>query len=477
VLQLTGILYLAGFCIFAARLLLGMVLVHGLNRRARPDDRGFYFAQCTVPLTLGIINPRILMPASAEQWDAKKLSCILIHEREHVRRLDPLVEWLALINRSLYWFHPLAWWLQRKLAVLAEEACDEAVIVGGTDAASYAELLLDMARSVKQRGILDANWGLSIQGGALMKRIQNILADTRSPKLSQYRLSIIMVLCIAAILVPVVCKLIPAQEYPSQNAVYLTSKAISAEDNDRNLDNALAYYRQVLTTPSDQRIYAAFAQFRIAQIMLQKGNLAEAAQEFDFLAKTYPEYADLVRTSIAQDHSGVFHSPFSLQNSMHEIGDIRDIRYHHNLTGSEFSLQDWSLAMQSASSGGGEIVLLQNKASNALQVRVWMKPDRIATEDIPSWLRGAVQEKVIQRIPARGYRVRPDSIQFSTINGKQALSAIADYVEDDNTAMAESLTWIYTERARVFFFARIRASHFNTFKPSIDRLVETAVIP
>jgi len=273
--QLIGIFYLVGLCIFAARLLLGMALAYRLSRRVKPDDRGFYFAQCNVPLTLGLLRPRILMPLSARKWNAKKLSFVLIHEQEHVRRLDPLVEWLALLNRSLYWFHPLAWWLHRKLAVLAEQACDEAVIASGRDPESYAELLLDLARSVKQRGVLAANWGLSIQGGALMKRIQNILAGGSSLRISRFRLGFISVLCIAVILVPVICELIPAQEYPSQNAVYLTSKAISAEDDNGNLDVALTYYRQVLTTPSDQRIYAAFAQFRIAQILLQKGNLAK----------------------------------------------------------------------------------------------------------------------------------------------------------------------------------------------------------
>jgi len=55
---------------------------------------------------------------------------VLTHEWEHVRRRDPLVQWLALLNRSIFWFHPLAWWLERKLSelprMLATRPCSSA---------------------------------------------------------------------------------------------------------------------------------------------------------------------------------------------------------------------------------------------------------------------------------------------------------------------------------------------------------------
>jgi tetratricopeptide (TPR) repeat protein len=417
------------------------------------------------------------MPLLARQWDEKRLSSVLIHEQEHVRRCDPLVEWLTLVNRSIYWFHPLSWWLRRHLNILAEQACDEAVINNGIDPELYTELLLDLARSVKQKGILDLNSGLSFQGGSLMKRIQNIVTGGSGPTVSRFRLGLISVFCIAVILVPLTCQLIPAEEYPSQNAVYLVSKGISAEEDAGDLNAALAYYRQVLNTPSDQKIYAAFAQFRITQILLQKGKLVEAAQEFEILARTYPEYSDLVSLQIAQDQNGVLHSRPAFQNSTQAIGTIRDNRYHHNLSGFEFSLENWSVVMQSLSSGGGEMVVLQNEDANALQAKVWMKPDRIATADITSRLRGSLQEKVIQRLSARGYSIRPASVQFSTINGKQALYAMADYVESDNTPMTEYLAWIYTEKTRVFFFAHSSAVEFPALKSFMDQLVSTAIVP
>ena len=80
----------------------------------------------------------------------------MIHEREHARRRDPLVQWLALLNRCVFWFHPLAWWLERKLAALAEEACDAAVLAGGHAPHDYARYLIEMARSVNANRSADS---------------------------------------------------------------------------------------------------------------------------------------------------------------------------------------------------------------------------------------------------------------------------------------------------------------------------------
>ena len=80
------------------------------------------------------------------------MDAVLIHEKEHLRRRDPLIEWLALLNRSLYWFNPLSWWLCDKLSGLAEQACDDAVLANGHDSNTYTEHLLDFARSVEKAG-------------------------------------------------------------------------------------------------------------------------------------------------------------------------------------------------------------------------------------------------------------------------------------------------------------------------------------
>jgi hypothetical protein len=333
------------------------------------------------------------------------------------------VEWLALLNRCLYWFHALAWWLRRKLVLLAEQACDEAVIANGRDRQLYAELLLELVRSVRQKGVLATHWGSSIEGGVLMERIRKIVTIGNGSRISGFRLTLISLLCITAILISTLCKLIPAQEYSSQNAVYLVSQAISAEDNS-DLDKALQLYRQVLSMPSDQRIYAAYTQFRISQILLRKGALSAAARELENLANNYSEYNDLVGEFTTENYNGIFHGFPSIPNNIRPMGTIKNNRYHHNLTGLEFSLQDWTVGGESDSTGGGEMIFLQEADSGVDPISVWVRPDRIATADIPSREAGSVQQKILHRLSYRDYRIRLGSLQPSSINGKQALSRV-----------------------------------------------------
>jgi len=75
-----------------------------------------------------------------------------LHEREHIRRRDPLLQWLAVLNCCIFWFHPVAWWLERKLNLLAEEACDAAVLARGYSPQTYSTYLIELARTVQVAG-------------------------------------------------------------------------------------------------------------------------------------------------------------------------------------------------------------------------------------------------------------------------------------------------------------------------------------
>ena len=97
-----------------------------------------------VPATIGVVRPMILLPSDAPEWSESDLRRVLLHELEHVRRRD---WWTMLFARAvcvLYWFHPLAWIAWRQLALLAERACDDAV-VARVDRADYADQLVTLA--------------------------------------------------------------------------------------------------------------------------------------------------------------------------------------------------------------------------------------------------------------------------------------------------------------------------------------------
>ena len=99
------------------------------------------------PASIGILRPRIIFPQKME-LDNEQLTCyILVHEYFHIRRFDMLWKLLALCAVCLHWFNPLVWVMLVLLNRDLELSCDEMVLrhFGGTERASYAHSLIDMA--------------------------------------------------------------------------------------------------------------------------------------------------------------------------------------------------------------------------------------------------------------------------------------------------------------------------------------------
>jgi len=131
----------------------------------------------TVPVTIGALRPTILLPVDWPAWDDAKLTAVLAHERSHVARRDPLTQRLSLLHRAVFWFSPLAWWLDRHLSVLAEQASDEAALSCGTDRKHYARILLDFFEALHTAPGRVWWQGVSMaKSGQAEERVERILA-------------------------------------------------------------------------------------------------------------------------------------------------------------------------------------------------------------------------------------------------------------------------------------------------------------
>jgi len=90
---------------------------------------------------------------------------------------------------------PLAWWLERHLSTLAEEACDSVVLAQGHDPRAYSEYLIDIGRSVKKSGLRVNIAGLAMPGNSLARRIQRILESESVPRISRLRVALVSLAC------------------------------------------------------------------------------------------------------------------------------------------------------------------------------------------------------------------------------------------------------------------------------------------
>ncbi len=123
-------------------------------------------AWTAVPLSVGAFQPLVVLPEAAKTWPAERRRAVLLHELAHVQRRDCLTQLLAQFTCALYWFNPLVWVAARQLRVERERACDDLVLVAGTRPSTYAETLLETARSLQS-----AEWS-SVAALAMARRSQ-----------------------------------------------------------------------------------------------------------------------------------------------------------------------------------------------------------------------------------------------------------------------------------------------------------------
>jgi len=204
----TLIIYVAVSIALLSRMILqvrrGMLTASAAKRVAIPliDELGYprpdvrESTAVTVPFAIGWRSPVIVVPVDWRSWDEFKLRSVLVHEFAHIRRGDWLTSLATVINRSLYWFHPVAWWLEGRIAALAEEACDASAIRSGGDAPRYASVVLDFAKSVNARQLAGTGTAMA-RTSKVGRRIHAILESKADLNAVASRLPVIAAFVLA----------------------------------------------------------------------------------------------------------------------------------------------------------------------------------------------------------------------------------------------------------------------------------------
>ena len=95
------------------------------------------------PGVLGAVHPKLLWPHGlSDRLSDAELESLLAHEACHVSRRDNLTALIQVVVETVFWFHPVVWWVGSQLVSERERACDEEVLQMGADNRSYAEAIL-----------------------------------------------------------------------------------------------------------------------------------------------------------------------------------------------------------------------------------------------------------------------------------------------------------------------------------------------
>jgi beta-lactamase regulating signal transducer with metallopeptidase domain len=143
------------------------------------------------PMTIGVLRPRVLLPAAADGWSPQRLRAVLVHELGHVRRHDTLIQLGAQLACALYWWNPLAWLAAARLRVEREHACDDLVLGAGIRPSSYAADLLEVARGISPDEAAHAGAICMVDLSWTEARLRRILdaAAPRGPLATRFRLA------------------------------------------------------------------------------------------------------------------------------------------------------------------------------------------------------------------------------------------------------------------------------------------------
>jgi beta-lactamase regulating signal transducer with metallopeptidase domain len=116
--------------------------IRGQGRRARL----VLSDSVTAAAVLGWGPPMIAVaPSLVDGLDAGELDRVLVHEWAHVQRRDDLFNVLQIGVRVVAGWHPALWWIDRRLQVEREIACDESTVAITGSPRAYAQCLLKLS--------------------------------------------------------------------------------------------------------------------------------------------------------------------------------------------------------------------------------------------------------------------------------------------------------------------------------------------
>jgi beta-lactamase regulating signal transducer with metallopeptidase domain len=135
----------------------------------------------TVPAAIGFFQPAIIFPASLmPQLSTEEIEVIVRHELAHLRRWDDWTNLAQKIVKAIFFFHPAVWWIENRLTLEREMACDDIVLAQTASPKAYASSLISFAEKLHNARGLALAQALVSRMHQMSLRVAQIL-DAKRP--------------------------------------------------------------------------------------------------------------------------------------------------------------------------------------------------------------------------------------------------------------------------------------------------------
>ncbi len=135
-----------------------------------------------VPTAIGLLKATIVIPDWVmRELTPAELNQILLHELAHLRRRDDWTNLAQQVMKAIFFFHPAVWWIEKRVSLEREMACDDAVLAETSSPRAYAECLARLAeKSFLQRSVALAQAALGRVRQTSLRVAQILSVNRRS---------------------------------------------------------------------------------------------------------------------------------------------------------------------------------------------------------------------------------------------------------------------------------------------------------
>ena len=153
------------------------------------------------PGVFGIFRPVLVLPEGIfNRLTPAQLEAVIAHELCHVRRRDNLIAAIHMFVETVFWFHPLVWWIGSRMVEERERACDQEVLRLGSKPQVYAEGILSICKLYAESPLACVS---GVTGADLKKRIESIMTNRALLKLDFTRKAVLAVAGVVAVVLPI----------------------------------------------------------------------------------------------------------------------------------------------------------------------------------------------------------------------------------------------------------------------------------